>query len=99
MKRNVKVLLSFLLIFSLYFSRQGSNAREIQELRVAHAETQCQLDKTRRLLSIQNTISKDCKKEVEALQEELREVRTACEKRVEEGTQLLDIKQTRIKVF
>ena len=38
--------------------------RELQELRSAHADTISELDKTRRLLSLQHTINGSYKKEV-----------------------------------
>lgn len=38
--------------------------RELQELRVAHADTINELEKTRKLLQLQHNINKDYKKEV-----------------------------------
>ena len=37
---------------------------ELQELQVAHAQTINELEKTRKLLALQTTITKDCKREV-----------------------------------
>ena len=37
---------------------------ELQELQVAHAQTISELEKTRKLLALQTTITKDCKREV-----------------------------------
>ena len=92
---SIPSLHSFLLPHSC---GSGKCTREVQELRTAHAETISELDKTRKLLTLQNTISRDCKREVEALQAELREVKAVYESRLEEGAQLLDIRQARIKV-
>ena len=88
----------FCLSISLFPCTSGKCSQEAQEVRTAHAETISELDKTRKLLALQNTISRDCKREVEALQAELREVRAVYDKRLEEGAQLLDIRQARIKV-
>ena len=42
--------------------------RELQELRLAHADTINELEKTRKLLQLQHNINKDYKKEVHQLQ-------------------------------
>ena len=71
---------------------------EVQELRLALAETSSELNKSKKLLSLQNTISQDCKREVEALREEMDHMRQDYERKIQEKAQLLDLRTARIRV-
>ena len=70
----------------------------MQELRLALAETANELNKSNKLLSLQNTISQDYKREVEALSSKLDLLRDDYEKKLSERSQLLDIRSARVKV-
>ena len=67
---------------------------EVDDLRLAYATLNNELDKTKRLLSLQSTISNDYKKELELVRIEMKELQQECDRK----TQLLDAKNNRIKV-
>ena len=73
-------------------------SQEVHEIRTAHAETISELEKTNKLLALQTSISEDCRKEVVAVQNQLRQVKSVYETRLQNEAQLLDIKQGRVKV-
>ena len=77
---------------------KGECKYEIQELRIALAETTGELNKSRKLLALQNTISRDCKKELDTVRIESEQMRMDYEKRLQESAQLLDIRSARVKV-
>lgn len=67
---------------------------EVDDLRLAYATLNNELEKTKRLLSLQSTISNDYKKELELVRIEMKELQQECDRK----TQLLDAKNNRIKV-
>ncbi len=70
----------------------------MQELRVALTDTTNELNKSNKLLSLQNTISQDCKRETEALKGQMSQVKRECDSKLREQAKLLEIRSTRIKV-
>ena len=82
----------------LFVLFKGECKYEIQELRIALAETTGELNKSRKLLALQNTISRDCKKELDTVRIESEQMRMDYEKRLQESAQLLDIRSARVKV-
>lgn len=76
----------------------GRCLKEIQELKLALSEKTNELNKLDRLLSLQNTISQDYQKENEALRNEMKQSIEEYDKKLEEQSQLISIKTTRIKV-
>ena len=77
---------------------KGECKYEIQELRIALGETTGELNKSRKLLALQNTISRDCKKELDTVRIESEQMRMGYEKRLQESAQLLEIRSARVKV-
>uniref|UniRef100_A0A3P9IYQ3 RPGRIP1 like n=1 Tax=Oryzias latipes TaxID=8090 RepID=A0A3P9IYQ3_ORYLA len=77
---------------------EGSNSKEtsIRELRAAHAETFQELEKTRKLLSMESRICKDYKEELEAVVEKANKDRAEYEQKLKHQTQLLDARAAKI---
>uniref|UniRef100_A0A8C7Z3J3 RPGRIP1 like n=1 Tax=Oryzias sinensis TaxID=183150 RepID=A0A8C7Z3J3_9TELE len=77
---------------------EGSNSKEtsIRELRAAHAETFQELEKTRKLLSMESRICKDYKAELEAVVEKANKDRAEYEQKLKHQTQLLDARAAKI---
>ena len=75
------------------------SSQEVEDLRLAYAETTSELDKTKKLLSLQSAISRDCKKELEMTRSEINGMKEDYEMKLHEKTQLLEMKSTRIKVY
>ncbi|XP_011474699.1 protein fantom isoform X3 [Oryzias latipes] len=77
---------------------EGSNSKEtsIRELRAAHAETFQELEKTRKLLSMESRICKDYKAELEVVVEKANKDRAEYEQKLKHQTQLLDARAAKI---
>ena len=95
--RYLPIYLSIHIYLSILLFK-GECKYEIQELRIALAETTGELNKSRKLLALQNTISRDCKKELDTVRIESEQMRMDYEKRLQESAQLLDIRSARVKV-
>jgi protein fantom len=72
--------------------------RLVAELRASHADTIGELDKTRKLLSMQHKLNKEYQAEVETVTFRMGAVQRECDVRVKEYAELVDIKTARIKV-
>eukprot|EP01135_Chromosphaera_perkinsii_P002260 Nk52_evm46s221 gene=Nk52_evmTU46s221 len=70
--------------------------RELHEMRTAHAETVMELEKTRKLLSIQYGINKDYKSEIEDLKHKVELMRRDYEFRLDEYAHATDLKTNKI---
>ena len=70
--------------------------RELHELRTTHAETVMELEKTRKLLSIQYGINKDYKSELEDLKHKVELIRRDYEFRLDEFAHAADMKTSKI---
>ncbi|KAJ3295385.1 X-linked retinitis pigmentosa GTPase regulator-interacting protein 1 [Borealophlyctis nickersoniae] len=85
---------------SLDFLMEGDEAykdkRILQDLRVQYAECVQELDKTNKLLSLQEQINRDYKLEVEDLTRKLAATRNEYELRLEEDSRLLDLRGHKI---
>ncbi|XP_024136739.1 protein fantom [Oryzias melastigma] len=68
----------------------------IRALRAAHAETFQELEKTRKLLSMESRICGDYKAELEAVMEKAKKDRADYEQKLKQQTQLLDARATKI---
>ncbi|XP_062502017.1 protein fantom-like isoform X2 [Corticium candelabrum] len=82
---------------------EGSDAdkvelqRVIAEVRASHADTISELDKTRKLLSIQHKLNKDYQAELESVKRKMESMERECGARIKEYAQLVDVKAARIK--
>ncbi len=77
----------------------GKCQEEVQELQLALAETTNELNKSLKLLSLQNTISQDHKREMEAMKTRMNQMTEERVNKMEEYTQLLEMRSQRIKVI
>ncbi|KAJ3103809.1 Protein fantom [Phlyctochytrium planicorne] len=68
----------------------------IQELRIQNAECIQELEKTRKLLTLQEHINKDYKLEVEELNRKIESLKNGYELRLEEDARLLDLRSSKI---
>ncbi|KAJ3384351.1 Protein fantom [Lobulomyces angularis] len=68
----------------------------LQELRLQHAECIQELEKTHKLLMLQERINKDYKGEVEVLNKKLEAMRNEYELKLEENSRLLDLRSNKI---
>lgn len=76
----------------------GQCQNEIQQLKLTLSEKTNELNKSNRLLTLQNTISQDYQKENEALRNEMRHTIEEYDKKLQKQEQVVNIKTIRIKV-
>ncbi|XP_059715651.1 protein fantom isoform X3 [Haemorhous mexicanus] len=69
----------------------------MQELQLTHVETVQELEKTRNLLLVQHKISKNYQTEVETMTRKMESLQKDCELKLEQYTNLLDIRAARIR--
>ncbi|KND01382.1 uncharacterized protein SPPG_03194 [Spizellomyces punctatus DAOM BR117] len=74
----------------------AEDKRVLQDLRLQYARCIEDLEKTRRLLQLQEHINKDYKLEVEHLQQKLQATQNEYELRLEEDSRLLDLRSNKI---
>uniref|UniRef100_A0A3Q4BS08 C2 domain-containing protein n=1 Tax=Mola mola TaxID=94237 RepID=A0A3Q4BS08_MOLML len=71
-------------------------AGSVRELRAAHAETILELEKTRKILSMESKICKDYKVELEVVLKKMDSDRAKYEQKLEQQAQLLDTRAAKI---
>lgn len=71
--------------------------KQLNEAEVLHADTINELEKTRKLLSVQYKINKDYQIEIKQLTDQLNELKLESEQRLMEHRKLLEIRSNRIK--
>uniref|UniRef100_A0AA85J0F7 C2 domain-containing protein n=1 Tax=Trichobilharzia regenti TaxID=157069 RepID=A0AA85J0F7_TRIRE len=71
--------------------------KQLSEAEALHAETITELEKTRKLLSVQYKINKDYQSEIKELTERLTDLKAESEQRLHEYAKLLDIRAVRIQ--
>ncbi|VDP25263.1 unnamed protein product [Schistosoma mattheei] len=71
--------------------------KQLNEAEVLHADTINELEKTRKLLSVQYKINKDYQNEIKQLTDQLNELKLESEQRLMEHRKLLEIRSNRIK--
>ncbi|KAJ3188686.1 Protein fantom [Gaertneriomyces sp. JEL0708] len=76
--------------------RSAGDRRAFQELRMQYAQCVEDMEKTRKLLVMQEHINKDYKQEVEHLNKKLEAVKNEYELRLEEDSRLLDLRGNKI---
>ncbi|KAA3678715.1 uncharacterized protein DEA37_0001846 [Paragonimus westermani] len=72
-------------------------AKRLQNSEAAHAETIAELEKTRKLLTVQYRINKDYQAEAKELSERLTQLKSESEQRLTEYAKLLDIRAERVR--
>lgn len=65
-------------------------------MRLQHAECVQELEKTHKLLMLQERINKDYKLEIEELLQKLEAMKNEYELKIEEGSRLLDVRSSKI---
>ncbi|KAF8566898.1 hypothetical protein P879_04945 [Paragonimus westermani] len=78
-------------------TEKGDLAKRLQTSEAAHAETIAELEKTRKLLTVQYRINKDYQAEAKELSERLTQVKSESEQRLTEYAKLLDIRAERVR--
>ncbi|KAF5401895.1 hypothetical protein PHET_04671, partial [Paragonimus heterotremus] len=78
-------------------SEKEDLARRLQTSEAAHADTIAELEKTRKLLTVQYRINKDYQAEAKDLSERLAQVKSESEQRLSEYAKLLDIRAERVR--
>ncbi|CAH8582708.1 unnamed protein product [Heterobilharzia americana] len=71
--------------------------KQLNEAEALHADTITELEKTRKLLSVQYKINKDYQAEIKELTERLTDLKAESEQRLHEYAKLLDIRAVRIQ--
>ncbi|KAJ3219155.1 Protein fantom [Dinochytrium kinnereticum] len=92
LKRERGISFEFLMELGDY----DNERQQIQSLRIQNAECIQELEKTRKLLSLQEHINRDYKLEVEGLNRKMESIKNGYELRLEEDARLLDLRSSKI---
>ena len=76
----------------------ADSSEEVEELRSAYNEIYSELEKTKHLLNLQNSVSSNYKKELEIVNTKMLQQKMEYEEKLREKAELLEMKANRIKV-